>query len=165
MGRSNGGGGHRQRRCCLDVGGIGVGPRNDGSGTGVLLWRASPQQECHQHDGTGILDSRCREPGVAPLRFHAVVRPRSRRRHRRIGLGAPHGRRSGSSSVYAPAFPLQAFMLFQLMFAAFTPALIAGAFAERIKFGAMLLFAGLWSVFVYTPIAHWMWGNGWLARL
>ena len=61
--------------------------------------------------------------------------------------------------VYAPAVPLQAFMLFQLMFAAFTPALIAGAFAERIKFGAMLLFAGLWSVFVYTPIAQWMWGT------
>jgi Amt family ammonium transporter len=67
--------------------------------------------------------------------------------------------------VYAPGVPLQAFMLFQLMFAAFTPALIAGAFAERIKFGAMLLFAGLWSVFVYTPIAHWMWGNGWLSKL
>jgi len=76
-----------------------------------------------------------------------------------IGVGpAPH-------AVYAPAFPLEAFMLFQLMFAAFTPALIAGAFAERIKFGAMLLFAGLWSVFVYTPIAHWMWGNGWLAKM
>ena len=76
-----------------------------------------------------------------------------------IGVGPePH-------AVYAPAFPLQAFMLFQLMFAAFTPALIAGAFAERIKFGAMLLFAGLWSVFVYTPIAHWMWGNGWLAKM
>jgi Amt family ammonium transporter len=66
---------------------------------------------------------------------------------------------------YAPAVPLQMFMLFQLMFAAFTPALIAGAFAERIKFGAMLLFAALWSVFVYTPIAHWLWGNGWLAKL
>ena len=67
--------------------------------------------------------------------------------------------------VYAPAVPLEAFMLFQLLFAAFTPALIAGAFAERIKFGAMLLFAALWSVLVYTPIAHWLWGNGWLARI
>jgi Amt family ammonium transporter len=72
---------------------------------------------------------------------------------------------SAPHAVYAPAFPLQAFMLFQLLFAAFTPALIAGAFAERIKFGPLLLFAGLWSVFVYTPIAHWMWGNGWLARI
>jgi len=72
---------------------------------------------------------------------------------------------SAPHAVYAPTVPLQAFMLFQLMFAAFTPALIAGAFAERIKFGALLLFTGLWSVFVYTPIAHWMWGNGWLAKI
>jgi len=50
--------------------------------------------------------------------------------------------------VYAPAVPLEAFMLFQLLFAAFTPALIAGAFAERIKFGALLLFAALWSLIV-----------------
>jgi Amt family ammonium transporter len=72
---------------------------------------------------------------------------------------------SAPHPVYAPAVPLEAFMLFQLLFAAFTPALIAGAFAERIKFGALLLFAGLWSLFVYTPIAHWMWGNGWLAKM
>ena len=72
---------------------------------------------------------------------------------------------SAPHAVYAPAVPLEAFMLFQLLFAAFTPALIAGAFAERIKFGAMLLFAGLWSLFIYTPIAHWLWGNGWLAKL
>jgi ammonium transporter, Amt family len=68
-------------------------------------------------------------------------------------------------AVYAPAVPLTAFMLFQLLFAAFTPALIAGAFCERIKFGAMLLFAGLWSVIVYAPLAHWLWGNGWLAKV
>ncbi|HSC56496.1 MAG TPA: ammonium transporter [Nitrospira sp.] len=66
---------------------------------------------------------------------------------------------------YAPAVPLEAFMLFQLLFAAFTPALIAGAFAERIKFGAMLLFAGLWSLIVYAPLAHWLWGNGWLGKI
>jgi len=66
---------------------------------------------------------------------------------------------------YAPAVPLEAFMLFQLLFAAFTPALIAGAFAERIKFGAMLLFAGLWSIIVYAPLAHWLWGNGWLGKI
>ena len=75
-----------------------------------------------------------------------------------IGVGA------GSHPVYAPAVPLEAFMLFQL-FAAFTPSLIAGAFAERIKFGAMLLFAGLWSLIVYAPLAHWLWGNGWLMKI
>ena len=68
-------------------------------------------------------------------------------------------------AVYAPAVPLEAFMLFQLLFAAFTPALIAGAFAERIKFGAMLLFTALWSLIVYAPLAHWLWGNGWLAKI
>jgi len=67
--------------------------------------------------------------------------------------------------MYAPTVPHQAFMLFELLFAAFTPALIAGAFAERIKFGAMLLFAGLWSALVYAPLAHWLWGGGWLMKL
>lgn len=67
--------------------------------------------------------------------------------------------------MYAPTVPHQAFMLFELLFAAFTPALIAGAFAERIKFGSMLLFAGLWSMVVYAPLSHWLWGGGWLARL
>jgi len=67
--------------------------------------------------------------------------------------------------MYAPTIPHQAFMLFELLFAAFTPALIAGAFAERIKFGSMLLFAGLWSAVVYAPLAHWLWGGGWLMKL
>ena len=67
--------------------------------------------------------------------------------------------------VYGPTIPHQAFMVFQLMFAAITPALITGAFAERMKFGALILFALLWSLFVYCPIAHWMWGGGWLAGL
>jgi len=67
--------------------------------------------------------------------------------------------------MYAPTVPHQAFMLFELLFAAFTPALIVGAFAERIKFGSMLLFAGLWSAVVYAPLAHWLWGGGWLMKL
>ena len=76
-----------------------------------------------------------------------------------MGVGlAPH-------TTYAPTIPHQAFMIFQMMFAAITPALITGAFAERMKFSALLLFAGLWSVLVYAPVAHWMWGGGWLAQL
>ncbi len=67
--------------------------------------------------------------------------------------------------TYGPTIPHQAFMVFQLMFAAITPALITGAFAERIKFSALLLFSVLWSLLVYCPIAHWMWGGGWLGRL
>lgn len=67
--------------------------------------------------------------------------------------------------TYGPTIPHQAFMVFQLMFAAITPALITGAFAERMKFSALLLFTGLWSLLVYCPIAHWLWGGGWLGKL
>jgi Amt family ammonium transporter len=64
---------------------------------------------------------------------------------------------------YAGTIPHQVFMAFQLMFAIITPALITGAFAERMKFSAMLLFMLLWSTFVYCPLAHWVWGSGgWL---
>ncbi|MBM4124048.1 MAG: ammonium transporter [Nitrospira sp.] len=66
---------------------------------------------------------------------------------------------------YGPTIPHQAFMLFQLMLAAFTPALIAGAFAERIRFSALLLFVALWSMFIYSPLAHWIWGGGWLGKM
>jgi Amt family ammonium transporter len=67
--------------------------------------------------------------------------------------------------AYGPTIPHQAFMVFQLMFAAITPALITGAFAERMKFGALVMFAGCWSLLVYAPITHWLWGGGWLGRL
>ena len=62
--------------------------------------------------------------------------------------------------VYAATIPQQSFMAFQLMFAIITPALIAGAFAERMKFSAMALFTSLWFVFVYAPMAHMVWGQG-----
>ncbi len=66
---------------------------------------------------------------------------------------------------YGPTIPHQAFMVFQMMFAAITPALITGAFAERMKFSGLLIFSAIWSVAVYCPIAHWLWGGGWLAGL
>ncbi len=62
----------------------------------------------------------------------------------------------------APTVPASAFMIFQMMFAVITPALITGAFAERMKFTGYLLFIALWSVFVYAPMAHWVWGGGFL---
>ena len=61
---------------------------------------------------------------------------------------------------YAPSIPQQTFMVYQLMFAIITPALITGAFAERMKFSAMLLFTTLWLLFVYLPMAHMVWGKG-----
>ena len=61
--------------------------------------------------------------------------------------------------------PETAFSLFQLTFAIITPALVVGAFAERMRFGACLLFASLWFLAVYAPVCHWVWGGGWLAQL
>ncbi len=63
-------------------------------------------------------------------------------------------------SDYAATLPLQTFMVYQLMFAIITPALITGAFAERMKFSAMLCFMVLWSLIVYSPMAHMVWGKG-----
>jgi Amt family ammonium transporter len=69
-------------------------------------------------------------------------------------------------ATYGPTVPHQVFMIYQCMFAVITPALITGAFAERMRFGPFLLFGLLWATFVYNPLAHWMWGSGgWLAGL
>ena len=65
-------------------------------------------------------------------------------------------------SAYAPTIPATAYMVFQMMFAIITPALIAGAFAERMKFSGYLMLIALWSILVYAPVAHWEWGGGFL---
>jgi ammonium transporter, Amt family len=64
----------------------------------------------------------------------------------------------GNPSPLAPTIPETVYSMFQLTFAIITAALIAGSFAERMKFSAMLWFIGLWAIFVYSPIAHWVWG-------
>ena len=61
--------------------------------------------------------------------------------------------------------PESVFAMFQMTFAVITPALIVGAFAERMRFSAMLLFSALWLIVVYAPITHWVWGGGWLAEM
>jgi len=67
---------------------------------------------------------------------------------------------------YAATVPHQAFMIYQMMFAVITPALISGAIAERIRFSTYLVFTLLWALLVYNPVAHWMWGiGGWLKGL
>jgi len=74
---------------------------------------------------------------------------------------------AGQLSVHhlATTVPESVFAMFQLTFAIITPALIAGAFAERMRFAAMLLFMGMWSLLVYAPVAHWVWEpTGWLAQ-
>ena len=80
----------------------------------------------------------------------------------------------GASKVFLPDLgtasltgdiPESVYFMFQMTFAIITPALIVGAFAERMKFSAMLWFSGLWLCLVYLPICHWIWGGGWLAKL
>jgi ammonium transporter, Amt family len=69
-------------------------------------------------------------------------------------------------AAYAPTIPHQVFMIYQCMFAVITPALIIGAFAERIRFSSFLVFMVLWATLVYDPMAHWVWGDGgWLKEL
>ncbi len=90
-----------------------------------------------------------------------------------IAFGPDHGGLVGDLSLFGlrgvpweagpdENIPPQAFMVFQLMFAIITPALIVGAFAERMKFSAFLLLVLLWSTVIYSPLAHWVWGGGWL---
>ena len=70
-----------------------------------------------------------------------------------------------SVDTVSGTIPESVFQMFQLTFAIITPALIVGAFAERMKFSAMLWFMGIWVTIVYAPIAHWVWGGGWLGEM
>jgi ammonium transporter, Amt family len=71
----------------------------------------------------------------------------------------------GPEAFPGTGIPHLVFMVFQLMFAAITVALITGSFAERMKFTALLAFAVLWSTFIYSPLAHWVWGGGWMMQM
>src|SRR5262245_62086779 len=71
-----------------------------------------------------------------------------------------HGVAAAPDPDYAATIPFQTFMVYQLMFAIITPALITGAFAERMKFSAMVAFLILWTVIIYAPMAHMVWGKG-----
>jgi Amt family ammonium transporter len=69
-----------------------------------------------------------------------------------------------ATSSLAPTIPESVYMFFQMTFAIITPALIAGALADRMKFSAFMLFMGAWLLLVYCPVAHWVWGGGWLGK-
>ena len=69
------------------------------------------------------------------------------------------------SPIEGGTIPKQLFFIFQMMFACLTPALITGAFAERFKFKSYLLFLILWVTFIYCPLAHWVWGGGWISKI
>ena len=79
-----------------------------------------------------------------------------------VGLG---GVSASEAGPYADNIPHQSFMIFQGMFAIIAPALITGAFAERMKFSAYVLFTVLWVTVVYVPVAHWVWGGGWIDHM
>jgi Amt family ammonium transporter len=79
-----------------------------------------------------------------------------------IGKFFLHGVTNATTNSLAATIPEWVFITFQMTFAIITPALITGAFAERMKFSALMWFMGLWLVFVYCPIAHWVWGGGFL---
>ena len=70
----------------------------------------------------------------------------------------------GIDELNGGTFPETIFVMFQMTFAIITPGLIVGAFVERMKFSAMMLFSALWLILVYTPVAHWVWGGGWMMQ-
>jgi len=82
-----------------------------------------------------------------------------------VGSAMMHGLSMTSTNSLAATIPESVFMMFQMTFAIITPALICGAYAERMKFSALLLFTALWSLLVYVPIAHMVWGGGILGGL
>ncbi len=83
-----------------------------------------------------------------------------------ISHSQPSGEMINGAPVMIGTIPHFVFILFQMMFAVITPALIIGAFAERINFKGFLIFSVLWSLFIYNPVAHWVWSaDGWLAKL
>jgi Amt family ammonium transporter len=76
-----------------------------------------------------------------------------------------HGMQNGVAHALAPTIPESVFMMFQMTFAIITPALICGAFADRMKFSALIAFMTLWLLVVYAPVAHWVWGGGFLGSM
>ncbi|MSO70959.1 MAG: ammonium transporter [Alphaproteobacteria bacterium] len=75
------------------------------------------------------------------------------------------GIRPETLSDLAPTLPESVYFMFQMTFAIITPALIIGSYPERIRFAAVLMFSALWLMLVYVPVAHWVWGSGWLAQM
>ena len=81
------------------------------------------------------------------------------------GLGAMGLRGIGIGDLAGRTYPETVFVMFQMTFAIITPGLIIGAFVERMKFSAIILFTTLWLLLVYAPVAHWVWGGGWMQQM
>lgn len=78
-----------------------------------------------------------------------------------LSFGVPHD----ACTIHSPHIPAALFSFFEMMFAAIAPLLITGAFIERMKFKAFIFFIIGWEIFVYYPVAHWIWGKGWLRSI
>ena len=117
-------------------------------------------QECAGHHDAQLHPDGGRYCALGGVRLQSGVRRRESVHRRICNICSLSGVGSAPNPDYAATIPHQTFMVYQLMFAIITPALISGAFAERMKFSAMLLFTILWSTVVYFPMAHMVWGKG-----
>ena len=141
----------------------------DDAGPRAVLRRPGPQQERAGHDHAELHHARPDQRSSSCS--SATAWPSARTT---VGLIGNFSTGSASKDVspigaepaYAATIPHQTYMIFQLMFAVITPALITGAFAERAKFSTFLVFMLLWATLVYDPVAHWVWGaGGWLGLI
>ena len=162
---------HSTGRQCLDAHVVGPGADDDRARTGHVLQRPGPQEErAERHDAVLFLMGLMTVFGAVGLLAGAsAARTRHRQRRLPVHEGRPgavdvDGKAGHSACITAPTtFRWLTHMLFQGMFFIITPALICGAFAERMKFSTMVVFMILWGTLVYCPLSHWVWGGGILA--
>jgi ammonium transporter, Amt family len=133
----------------------GSGPADDRPWPGTVLFRPGPPEERPRND-----DAELRHDGDGVLCGYSLVFGERTAILGDLRFALLHGVGAAPNADYAPTIPHTTFMIYQMMFAVITPALIAGAFAERVRFNAMMLFSLLWMFLVYFPVAHMIWGKG-----
>ena len=131
-----------------------------GPGPGSVLWRIGAQEKRPRHDDAELRPHGAdyRALGVFSVTACRLARGTVSSAVSRTSFSEGWVRLQTPTTL--PTIPAQTFMVYQLMFAIITPGLIAGAFAERMKFSAMMVFMILWSIIVYDPMAHMVWGKG-----
>ena len=122
-----------------------------------------PQERAHDHDAELRLDGHD-DGAVVAVRLLALLQRRRGRHLRQLRPGVPARRDAVVDRSRRRTIPLIVFIAYQMMFAIITPALITGAFANRVTFKAYLIFLVVWLLFVYFPFVHMVWGGGLLAH-